>query len=60
MTYFKKYRDENVLQYNDEILAHYYAESLAYIVKLFVFRMPARCRLEETIQLGYDMLGHSL
>lgn len=61
MTYFKKYRDENVLpQYNDEILAHYYAESSAYIVKLFVFQDAGKMSVEETIQLGYDMLGHSL
>jgi AcrR family transcriptional regulator len=61
LTYFKKYRDENMLpQYNDKILAHYYAESLAYIVKLFVFQEAGPMSVEETIQLGYDMLGHSL
>jgi AcrR family transcriptional regulator len=61
MGYFKKYRDENMMpQYSDEILAHYYAESLAYLVKLFVFQDAGKMSVEETIQLGYDLLGHSL
>lgn len=61
MKYFSKYRDTNILpQYDDKILAHYYAESLAYIVKLFVFQEAGKMSVEETIQLGYAMLSHSL
>jgi AcrR family transcriptional regulator len=61
LTYFSRYRDKNVLpQYSDEILAHYYAESFAYIVKMFVFQDAGAMGVEETIQLGYDMLGHSM
>lgn len=61
LKYFSRYRDENVLpQYNDEILAHYYAESFAYIVKMFVFQDAGSMSVEETIQLGYDLLGHSM
>lgn len=61
LQYFSKCRDENVLpQYDDQILAHYYAESLAYLVKLFIFQDAGKMSVEETIQLGYDLLGHSL
>ena len=61
ITYFSRYRDENVLPaYNNEILAHYYAESLAYLVKLFVFQDAGKMSVEETIHLGYDLLGHSM
>jgi|LAHS01.1.fsa_nt_gb AcrR family transcriptional regulator len=60
LTYFSRYRDKNVLpQYSDKILANYYAESLAYIVKLFVFQ-EEEMSVDDAMQLGYDMLGHSL
>lgn len=59
--FLKKCRKRDVLsQYSDEILARYYTETLAFIVKSYVFQRSKDMTFDYMIRLSEDLLAHSL
>ncbi len=58
--YFEQNRNPSTLpQYPNELLARYYAESVAFVIRQFVHESN-RHTVEETRKMALDLLGHSL
>ncbi len=58
--YFNRYRKPDYLnKYENTLLAGYYAETLAFCVRLFVFEKGGCTSVENTERMIYDLMSHS-
>jgi len=59
--YFINYRKRGFLpNYSDELLAKYYSESIAFLIRIFVFEVDGKYTVEQIMQLGHDLMTHSV
>lgn len=59
LIYFKKYRKQGMsMQYDNELLSRYYAESVAFALRMFVFDRGVHS-VEDTVKLVEDLAVHS-
>jgi AcrR family transcriptional regulator len=57
--YFKVYRRPGCLeQYPDTLLAGYYAESMAFVIKVFVYQKDGPLTARQAAQMSMDLMNH--
>ncbi|NCB32750.1 MAG: TetR family transcriptional regulator [Erysipelotrichia bacterium] len=57
--YFRQYRRQGSLeQYSDAVLSGYYAQSMSYVIKVFVFQREGSLSVKQAAQMMLDLMGH--
>ena len=57
--YFRQYRKPGCIeQYSDSVLSGYYAQCMAYVIKVFVYQKDKELSVKQAAQMMLDLMGH--